>query len=74
MNNLSPAAQAIVSAFNERYELCGPFDVNWDELCLAATLRAAAAKLSYWHVSGITDRIIDEDELLDIANELEAHA
>ena len=45
MTDLSPAAQAIVSAFNERHELCGPFDVNWDELCLAAALRTAADRV-----------------------------
>ena len=37
-----PATSAIVAAFDARYELCGPFDDNWQELCLAATLRAAA--------------------------------
>ena len=39
---LSPAAQGIAQAFNDRYELCGPFDDNWQELCLAAALRAVA--------------------------------
>ena len=38
---LSPA-QKIVAAFNERHELCGPFDDNWVEQCLAAALCAAA--------------------------------
>ena len=42
MAELSPAAGAIVQAFDERYERCGPFDDNWQELCLAAVLRAAA--------------------------------
>ena len=41
MADLSPA-QKIVTAFNERYELCGPFDDDWIEQCLAAALRAAA--------------------------------
>ena len=40
MSDPSPATRAIVTAFNERYELCGPFDDNWQELCLAAALRA----------------------------------
>ena len=40
--HLSPAAQAIVQAFDDRYELCGPFDDNWQELCLAAALEALA--------------------------------
>ena len=39
---MSPAAQAVLAAFNDRHELCGPFDDNWQELCLAAALRAAA--------------------------------
>jgi hypothetical protein len=39
---LSPAAQAVLDAFSERYELCGPFDDNWQELCLAAAFRAVA--------------------------------
>lgn len=38
----SPATRAIVRAFNARYELCGPFDDNWQELCLATALRALA--------------------------------
>lgn len=42
MADHSPAARAIVAAFNDRYELCGPFDDNWQEVCLAAALRAAA--------------------------------
>jgi hypothetical protein len=41
MADISPA-QRIVAAFNERYELCGPFDDDWIERCLAAALRAAA--------------------------------
>lgn len=40
MPDISPVARAIVAAFDERYELCGPFDENWQELCLAAALRA----------------------------------
>lgn len=42
MTDLSPAAQAVLDAFSERHELCGPFDGNWPELCLAAALRADA--------------------------------
>ena len=41
---LSPAAQAIVKAFDDRYELCGPFD-DWQELCIAAALRAVAVQV-----------------------------
>jgi hypothetical protein len=41
---LSPT-QKIVAAFNERHELCGPFDDDWVEQCLAAALRAAAREI-----------------------------
>jgi hypothetical protein len=52
-----------VAAFNERHELCGPFDDDWVEQCLAAALRAAAAHLGSCNAS---------TELLAIATELEA--
>jgi hypothetical protein len=42
MADLSPAAQAIVAAFDDRYELLGPLEDNWQEVCIAAALRAAA--------------------------------
>jgi len=41
MIDLSPAQKAL-AAFNERYKLCGPFDDDWVEQCLAAALEAAA--------------------------------
>ncbi len=63
MAELSPAARAIVAAFNERYELCGPFDDDWVEQCLAAALRAAADHLGSCNAS---------TELLTLATELEA--
>jgi hypothetical protein len=59
--DLSPA-QTIVAAFNERHELCGPFDDDWVEQCLAAALRAAAAHLGSCNAS---------TELLAIATELD---
>ena len=59
---LSPAAQAVLDAFSERYELCGPFDGNWQELCLAAAIRAAA---------DIVDEFIAVRDLHTIAAELE---
>jgi hypothetical protein len=37
MTKLSPAQKAL-AAFNERHELCGPFDDDWVEQCLAAAL------------------------------------
>ena len=41
MTELSPAQKAL-AAFNKRHELCGPFDDDWVEQCLAAALEAAA--------------------------------
>ena len=41
MTELSPAQKAL-AAFNERHELCGPFDDDWVEQCLAAALEAVA--------------------------------
>ena len=46
MTELSPAAGAIVLAFDDRYEQCGPFDDNWQELCLAAALRELAIRIN----------------------------
>jgi hypothetical protein len=36
---LPPAAQAIVKAFDDRYELLGPLEDDWQEQCLAAAIR-----------------------------------
>ena len=60
MTDLSPAARGIVQAFDDRYEMCGPFDDNWQKLCLAAALRAAALYCK-------RDRL----QLLALADELE---
>ena len=45
MTNLSPASKAIVAAFDERYELIGPLESNWQEVCLAAALSALAVRI-----------------------------
>ena len=37
MTEISPAQKAL-AAFNERHELCGPFDDDWVEQCLADAL------------------------------------
>jgi hypothetical protein len=42
MTNLSPAASSILQAFDDRHELLGPLEGNWQEVCLAAAIRAAA--------------------------------
>lgn len=78
--NFPPPAQAIVSAFNDRHESCGPFDVNWDELCIAAALRAAADQVvprepikdPTWIGDAYKQRQDIRAELLAIAAELEA--
>ena len=72
MADLSPAA-AIVKAFDDRYELLGAFDDNWQEVCIAAALRASATRLRCDHnqshqVGGITASRL---QLLAIATELE---
>jgi hypothetical protein len=41
MSELSPAQKAL-AAFNDRHELCGPFDDDWVEKCLAAALETVA--------------------------------
>jgi len=41
MTNLSPAAQAVLDAFHDRYEIV-MFNDDWREDCLAAALRAVA--------------------------------
>ena len=78
MADLSPATRAIVAAFDVRYELCGPFDDNWQELCLAAALRALAdhqspawdgGPLCHWTPTPHT-----RQELRNIAAELEGAA
>jgi hypothetical protein len=71
MTDLSPAASAIVAAFSDRHELCGPFDDDWQELCLAAALHAAADQLRNAYAN---EECIDSaDDFLDgIAAELES--
>jgi hypothetical protein len=63
MTDLSPAAAAIVAAFDERYELLGPMEGNWQEVCLAAALTALAVRIK--GADGI------RHDVLDIVNELQ---
>jgi hypothetical protein len=69
MTELSPAAQAVLDAYMNN---CGWLDgpLQKDYQCVAAVLRAAADQLGYGDGSG--DPIINEHELLAIADELEA--
>jgi hypothetical protein len=64
MPDLSPATADIVKAFDDRYELLGGFDDNWQELCIAAAFRALAVRING------ADAI--RQDILDIATELEA--
>ena len=70
MADLTPA-QKIVAAFNERHELCGPFDDDWVEQCLAAAFRAAADQVVPVDCGSRRQMNIRRD-LLAIATELEA--
>lgn len=63
MTELSPAAAAIAKAFDDRYELLGGLEENWQELCIAAALRALAVRING------ADAI--RQDILDIAAELE---
>jgi hypothetical protein len=63
MSDPSPATASIVKAFDDRYELLGGFDDNWQELCIAAALRALAVRIKG------ADAICQD--ILDIAAELE---
>ena len=67
MTQLSPQAQAVLDASSD-----APVGEGWnaDRLAIAAALRAAADQLGYGDGSG--DPIINEHELLAIADELEA--
>ena len=57
---LSPAAQAVVDAFDDRYKLLGPLEDDWQEVCIAAALYAAAHHLTH-----------DRRQLAAIATELD---
>ena len=89
MTDPSPAQKAL-AAFNERHELCGPFDDDWVEQCLAAALEAAADQVvPFAEITPQEDlesrreamawgmqhqAQLTRHQLLAIAAELEAHA
>lgn len=78
---LFPAAQAIVQAFDDRYELLGPLEDDWQEQCLAAALRAVADQLQLALPLGDTDADAGvfaahhaiRTAILAIATELDGH-
>ena len=81
MPDLSPATARIAvatrQAFDDRYELLGGFDDNWQELCIAAAFRALAARIHTLPAmvgEGGEPRCIANairQDILDIAFELE---
>ena len=67
---LSPAAQAVLDAFNDVSERVGVFEDYGD--ALAAALRSAAEELQYrLFLPGNDPMVVDADALFDLANELE---
>ena len=84
---LSPAAQAIVQAFDDRYELLGPLEDDWQEQCLAAALRAVADEVvpdmdepesgayneMHCDIELFTDHQRKRATIIAIATELEDH-
>ena len=67
MTKLSPATQAVLTAFRERYTEVlrpHPFSGYWQEACLAAALTALAVRIK--GANGI------RQDVLNIVNELEA--
>jgi len=70
MTDLSPAARAIVQAFDERHELLGPLEGNWQEVCLAAAIRTVADQTC--RPSRIRAQNDVRYKLLAIADELDA--
>jgi hypothetical protein len=77
---LSPTAQAIVTAFDDKYENCGQWDDDWQEQCLAAALRAAADQVvpepsdtdkALLSLAAIRNHCKVRDRFLAIAAELE---
>ena len=66
---LSPAAQSVLQAFDDCYEI-GMFDENWQGECLAVALRAAADQVEQ-KLRGFSREACQE--IRAIADELEAH-
>jgi hypothetical protein len=73
MPDLSPAAASIVQAFDDRYELLGPFESNWQEVCLAAALRVVADNGEYlFDLQDGKTAVVRVDDILARVAELEA--
>ena len=68
---LSPA-QVIAKAFDDRYELLGPLEDDWQEQCLAAALDALADQVVSKRTAFISPGTAGgiRDDILAIATEL----
>jgi len=78
MTNLSPAAKDFVKAFDDRYELLGPFEDNWQEQCIAAVLCAVADEVAPFEAMDIDNCWYEKrnpvrEKILAIATELKNH-
>jgi hypothetical protein len=69
--NSTNNAQKLVDAFDERYENLGPFDDNWQELCIAQTLRELITQYAYNHFHLDGDHGIDVINVKDIKKIIE---
>jgi hypothetical protein len=80
MTDLSPAAQAVLNAYRTLYAETlrpGPFVDNWQEVCAAAAIRAASARMmnlvgDIYHPKYLEGIEASSDFLDQIATELEA--
>ena len=73
MPDPSPATASIVQAFDDRYELLGPFEANWQEVCLAAALRVVADNGEYlFDPQDGKVAVVRVDDILARVAELEA--
>jgi hypothetical protein len=73
MIDLFPAAASIVKAFDDRYELLGGFDDNWQELCIAAVLQVVADNGEYlFDPQDGKVAVVRVDDILARVAELEA--
>jgi hypothetical protein len=73
MADLSPTTASIVRAFDDRYELLGPFEANWQEVCIAAALRVVADNAEYlFDPQDGKVAVVRVDDILARVAELEA--
>lgn len=65
--NSEQLAESLVGAFTDRYELCGPFDGNWVELCLAETIRKLANEMfPYQPLPVIPEDVVESYQIRQI--------